>query len=693
MKKKIVGILVCMLIFTTFAGAMSSANISTKSNGNEPVDDMAYSHTILGEFGTYVGCVPCGYAHRALKKLYAGGWHPFYYITCVYDKNTHAYQRVKNELGLIASPTVYFDGGYDKKVGGTNVETEMARYNASIIKCGNRNVADIDLSLDVTWLGAVNNDPKDGATDVGIEGILNWTNAAMDVEVTVDNNEASQYDGHLHVYVTEINSTMWQDKFGDPYTFELKSYAFNEDIAISGGSTWDDSVVWDGEHQTDGHGTNFTDVIQSNIMMIASVFDDTTDYTDETAGVATGFGVDPKTYDVYFGDSNPPPKINNNISSWTTNVGELSFDTTYYWKVDVWDAQDNPTYGDIWSFTTRGNEPPNTPSFPRPPDGAPGVYINTDLIWDGGDPDDDDVSYDIYFGIISPPLPPPIIEENYSGTVYDLPLLAFDKTYYWKIVAWDTFDYTAPGPNWSFTTESNIPPDKAINPHPEDGASNVPGNAILKWNGSDPNPGDILRYDVYFDDKDPPDKKSSNQSNNSYDPPGDMVLLQDYYWRINTWDSRGLKSEGHLWRFNTGENDPPDAPTIDGLTSVTAEEKYYYTFSAVDPEGENVSYYVDWGDETTSNWTKYVPSGTEITLNHTWKEKGTYTIRARAKDTYDQEGDNSTLEVTVPKNKAFFNFNLFNWLFERFPNMFPIIRNLYNIQLSLNNNMYLNNNI
>ena len=681
MKKKIVGILICMLIFTTFTGAISSSSNISKSI-NESVDDMAYSHTILGEYGTYTGCEPCKYAHRALKYVYAGEYHPFYYVTFVYDKNTHAYQRIKNELGLIASPTVYFDGGYNKKVGASDVEEDMARYNASIIECGNRNIADIDLSVDVTWLGAVNNDPPDEATDVSIDGILNWTNAAMDVEVTIDNNEASQYNGHLHVYVTEIESTMWNDKFGDPYTFEFKSYAFNEDIAVSGGSTWSGSTIWDGEHQTDGHGTNFTNALQSNIMVIASVFDDS-EFTDETDGCVAGVGTeDPKTYDVYFGDSNPPPKVENNISRWTTDVGPLSFDTTYYWKVDVWDNQGNPTYGDIWCFTTRDIDPPNTPTFPRPPDGVTGVYINTNLFWNGGDPDGDDVLYDIYFGTASPPLPLPLFVSNWSDTEYDLPLLLFDTTYYWQIVAWDMFDYTASGSNWSFTTEPNIPPNNAINPHPEDGADNVPGSAILKWNGSDPNPGDILTYDVYFGRTNPPGKKSSNQTENFYDPYGedDMELFEEYYWRIVSWDLQKLKSDGENWSFNTGIDYPPDAPDINGPATVIAEKKYYYNFSAVDPEGENVSFDIDWGDDTTSGWTEYVESGTEITLNHTWAKiegEPTYTvvITAIAKDIFDQIGDPSGLEVTVPRNKAAssFNFNLLSRMFERFPQVFRYI--------------------
>ncbi|MFW6149157.1 MAG: hypothetical protein ACOC6D_04795, partial [Atribacterota bacterium] len=68
-------------------------------------------------------------------------------------------------------------------------------------------------------------------------------------------------------------------------------------------------------------------------------------------------------------------------------------------------------------------------------------------------------------------------------------------------------------------------------------------------------------------------------------------------------------------------------------------------------------------------------SGKVITVNHTWDEKGDYTIRAKAKDTKDLESDWGTLDVTMPKNKVF-NFNLLEWLFERFPNAFPILRHL-----------------
>jgi len=102
------------------------------------------------------------------------------------------------------------------------------------------------------------------------------------------------------------------------------------------------------------------------------------------------------------------------------------------------------------------NSPPYTPSNPDPPDGVTSVDINSDLSWDGGDPDSGDtVTYDVYFGTTS--LPPKVVS-NQSGTTYD-PTMSYNTHYYWKIVAWDNHDARSEGPIWGFTTEEVPEPD------------------------------------------------------------------------------------------------------------------------------------------------------------------------------------------------------------------------------------------
>jgi hypothetical protein len=58
-----------------------------------------------------------------------------------------------------------------------------------------------------------------------------------------------------------------------------------------------------------------------------------------------------------------------------------------------------------------------------------------------------------------------------------------------------------------------------------------------------------------------------------------------------------------------------------------------------------------WGDGNVDDWFGPFESNDIITRNHTWEEKGTYTINARAKDSYGAIGEWSTLTVTMPLNQ------------------------------------------
>ena len=98
-----------------------------------------------------------------------------------------------------------------------------------------------------------------------------------------------------------------------------------------------------------------------------------------------------------------------------------------------------------------GNSAPYLPSNPSPGNGASDVGLSSDLSWSGGDPDGDSVSYDVYFGMSSPPNK---VSGNQSQTSYNLGGLSYDTMYYWRIVSWDEHGAKRVGSVWSFQTEA-----------------------------------------------------------------------------------------------------------------------------------------------------------------------------------------------------------------------------------------------
>ena len=88
----------------------------------------------------------------------------------------------------------------------------------------------------------------------------------------------------------------------------------------------------------------------------------------------------------------------------------------------------------------------------------------------------------------------------------------------------------------------------------------------------------------------------------------------------------------------SSENQAPEAPMIDGPVHVKPGQTLVYTFNAVDPDGDNVSYYIEWGDGTSDGWTDYYLSGADVTFAHTWEKKPKY-LRVKAKDIYEAEGN------------------------------------------------------
>jgi len=293
----------CSIITTS-----TSLNITTLNN----TDD---THKILAELGTSTDCEYCKYAHTALKNLYSEN-NPvnFEYITLIFE-NLPAAQRLGTDYNFYAFPTVFFDGGHNVEVGASSTESVKNKYNSAIETCGGREVADIDISISVDWV-------DDGK---------------IDIYVSVKNNEITSYQGNIRIYVLEKNSTIWFDKFTNPYTNAFLYYALNTDLNIGPEETWQDDINWDGKQY------NFDFLTRENTKIVAAVFN-----SEKNQGYARP--PDQNPFDAYYIEdleiatptvnSNPPnnPKIHGKTKGKSGDEYEYTFSTVdpdgddvYYW--------------------------------------------------------------------------------------------------------------------------------------------------------------------------------------------------------------------------------------------------------------------------------------------------------------------------------------------------------------------------
>ena len=101
----------------------------------------------------------------------------------------------------------------------------------------------------------------------------------------------------------------------------------------------------------------------------------------------------------------------------------------------------------------------------------------------------------------------------------------------------------------------------------------------------------------------------------------------------------------------TMDNHPPNAPWIEGPQYIRPWKTYEWKFTAIDPDGDNVSYQIAWGDSTGDDWFGWYASGEEITRSHYYPCYGRFAILARAKDTHNATGEwGAILDVRVPRN-------------------------------------------
>lgn len=170
--------------------------------------------------------------------------------------------------------------------------------------------------------------------------------------------------------------------------------------------------------------------------------------------------------------------------------------------------------------------------------------------------------------------------------------------------------------------------------------------------------GQTLRDGFFVDDIAPvSDFRSITTLSDTITDPNYTIFSRpdgSYYYRVSGFN------EEHGWgdysiltkaKIDITDNQPPDTPSISGASQGKIGESYDYMIIATDADGDELSYYVSWGDGKVDEWIGPFESGEEILLSHTWSaEKGDYVIKVRAMDSQQRMSEWGTLPITMQRH-------------------------------------------
>jgi len=153
--------------------------------------------------------------------------------------------------------------------------------------------------------------------------------------------------------------------------------------------------------------------------------------------------------------------------------------------------------------------------------------------------------------------------------------------------------------------------------------------------------------------------------------------LGSYEIRVIAKDSHNQQSSWSDPLFlDIVENQNPNPPTINGPTIVRPKKLQTYQFTSIDPEGNDLYYYVIWGDGHVTDYEGPYASGETVEFEHSWGTTGEYTIISKVMDEFGAKSTQNELEINVLKSRGRTINPFFGKIVERLIENYPILQRI-----------------
>jgi hypothetical protein len=354
----------------------------------------------------------------------------------------------------------------------------------------------------------------------------------------------------------------------------------------------------------------------------------------------------------------------------------LTYSTTYTVWVNATDSNGSGLFTRKWyTFTTKINLPPIFGS-PTPINGSTNNSLSLNWGIQINDSDGDAFSWAIQCSN----------GQTTSGTgasngIKLLPIsgLAYLTTYTVWVNATDSNGSGLYTRKWyTFTTKANLPPVFGT-PSSANGSTNNLMSFTWSIPINDPD-GDAFSWSIQCSNGQTTSGTGASNGTKSL-ALSSLTNSTTYKIWVNATDPTASGLYTRKWyTFTTMASQPPTTPDIDGPPSGKAGVSYNYNFVAVEPDGDDVYYRIEWGDgSAVTKWIGPYSSGQNAIFSHTFTNRGLLIIKCQAKDSHNSMSDWGQLEVTMPTVTSYIPslfFKLIERLMERFPHAFPILNQL-----------------